>query len=275
MKKFFKIMGIITGALFVCGIFFVIIGVLSGGLNHTYKNNKWFNIVINPTVEEQEYYLLEDFEAMNLDISTANIQIKKGDEFAIEYALYGNVRCEVVDNTLIIEEKSDFAYIGLSFKTEDTYINIYIPENVTVDIDNLCADMGNIDISDITFKNMNVEANMGNIYIKNVSGEAINLSADMGNIEIDGEIDGKIYADTDMGDITLGGNLACDVEIESDMGNVDIETIYDMKMYQYSIDVDLGTQKVYQNDGEILEKKNFVWEINSDMGDVTLTFGGK
>ncbi len=275
MKKFFKIMGIITGALFVCGSFFLIIGVLSGGLNHTYKNNKWFDIVINPTVEKLEYSRLDDFDSMRLDISTANINIKRGEEFAVEYALYGNIKCEVENDILVIEENNNFRYIELSFKMEETYINIYIPENAVIDIEEINADMGNINISDCCFGEINIEADMGNVEIKNVSVSDFNISAGMGNIEFDGEITGSIQVESDMGNVLFDGNFACDANIDSDMGNVEIKNIYDMQMFDCAIDIDLGKQKINQNKGEIIENKKFDWSIDCDTGDVELTFGKK
>ncbi len=275
MKKFFKVTGIITAALLTCGIFFVVLGVLSGGLNHTYKDNKWFNIVINPTVEKQEYTELDEFDSIKLDISMANVQIKKGDKFAVEYALYGNIKCEVKNNTLIVEENSDLVHIGLNFKTEDSYINIYVPENAVIDIEELNSGMGNIDIADVSFGDVNIEADMGNIFMNNVYVSNLDMEAGMGNIEFDGEISERLRVDSDMGDVVLEGKLACNAEVDASMGNVDIDTIYDIKMYEYNIDVDMGKQKINQSNGEIIDNEEFVWNINSDMGDVTINFGKK
>ena len=68
-------------------------------------------IVINPKVEKQEYMSLDEFDTIDLDVSAGNIEIVQGKEFAIEYSLYWDVKCEV----------------------------LYIPDNAVIDLKNIDA----------------------------------------------------------------------------------------------------------------------------------------
>lgn len=277
MKKFYKIMGTIAIIFLVCGIIFTGIGFVMGGQNHTLKSNKWMTFVINPSVEKQDYTVLDEFDSIDLKINSGDVVIKEGEEFAIEYALYDGAKYKVENETLSIEEAdTGFIHLGFGWKSENTYLTIYVPKDTKLNIKKLNVDMGDITIFDIDFENINISADMGDIDLKNIEVSNLDVDADMGDVNFEGVADGKINIEVDMGDVDLKGYLGCDIIVESDMGDVDIYTYYNSQYYKYDIDTDMGDKEINNNGGEHMETdSNFEIKANSDMGDVMLTFADK
>ncbi|MBQ3544268.1 MAG: DUF4097 family beta strand repeat protein [Lachnospiraceae bacterium] len=261
MNKAFKTIGKIALILFILGVGLMGIAVVLGVQNRSFTNNRFFKFIINSKVEKLEYTVVDDFDSIDLEVDAADVVIKEGEEFAIEYTLYEGATFEVKNNTLYINKyEGEYINIGINLETKDTYLTIYIPKD-----------------KDINIKKMDVD--MGDIEIKNDSGwrlNNINIDADMGDIEIEGKVEGKIDIEADMGDVDIKGYLQCDISVGADMGDVDICTYYNEEYYNYEIDVDMGEKNIEKNGGEMLEGDyRFDIEVECDMGDVNLTFEDK
>lgn len=261
MKKAFKTIGKIALILFIIGVGLMGIAVLLGVHNRSFTNNRFFNFIINPKLEKLEYTVVDEFDSIDLNVDVADIVIKEGEEFAIEYELYEGSKYEVRNNTLYVDKyKGKQINIGLNMGTKDAYLTIYIPKDKEINIKNIEVDMGDVKI-----------INGSDWKINN-----INIDADMGDIEIEGKVEGKIDIEADMGDVDIKGYLQCDISVGADMGDVDICTYYKEEYYNYEIDVDMGEKNIEKNGGEMLEGDyRFDIEVECDMGDVTLTFEDK
>ena len=280
MKKFYKIIGKIAVVFLIFGIVFTGIGVVMGGQNSSFRNDKWIKFVINPTVEKLEYTVVDEFDSIDLSIAYGDIVIKEGKEFAIEYALYEGATYGVENKTLIVEEyDGKVINIGLGMKSKDKYVTVYVPKDTKIDIKNIDADMGNVNItnnSNISFDNINIDADMGDVILEGINASTVNIEADMGAVEFEGNVSDRIDIDADMGDVDLEGYLGCDLSVVADMGDVDICTYYSEEHYKYEIDIDMGEKEINNDGGEKFEGDDFFdIEVNCDMGDVKLTFEDK
>lgn len=261
MKRTYKTIGKVALIFLIIGVVLTGIAIACGIQNRSFTNNRFFKFIINPKVEKLEYTVVDDFESIDINIDVADVVIKEGEEFAIEYALYEGTEYEVRNDTLYVDKyKGNHFNIGFNFESEDKYLTIYIPKDKEINIKNIDADMGDIKIiNDADWK------------LKN-----INIDADMGDVEIEGKVEGKIDIEADMGDVDIKGYLQCDISVAADMGDVDICTYYNEEYYNYKIDVDMGEKNIEKNGGEMLEGDNtFDIEVECDMGDVTLTFEDK
>lgn len=262
MKKICKIIGKVALVFFVIGIVLTGIAVVCGVHNRSFTNNRFFKFIINPKVEKLEYTVVDDFESIDINVDMADVVIKEGEEFAIEYALYEGTKYEVKNNTLYVEKyKGKHFNIGFNLGSEkDTYLTIYIPKDKELNIKNMEVDMGDTKI-----------INEGYWTINN-----INIDADMGDVKIEGEVEGNIDIEADMGDVDVKGYLLCDISVDASMGDVDICTYYNDEYYNYEVDVDMGEKNIEKNGGEMLEGDyKFDIEVECDMGDVTLAFENK
>lgn len=258
MKKTYKTIGKIALVLLIIGVVLTGIAIVCGVQNRSFTNNKFFKFIINSKVNKQEYTVVEDFDSINIEVDAADVVIKEGEEFAIEYALYEGADYEVKNNTLYVNKyEGEYVNIGVNLDTKDTYLTIYIPKDKDISIKNIDVDMGDVKI-----------INNGGWNVDN-----INIDSDMGNVSIKGKTSGKIYVESDMGDVDIEGYLQCDVSVDANMGDVDICTYYNEKCYDYEVDVDMGESNIDKNGGEMIEGDyRFEIEVECDMGDVDLTF---
>ncbi len=278
MSKFYKIFGIIAGALLVAGGILVAIGFGTGAARQT-KLFNWIDINYGDTdtLNTQELMELDEFSSIYADVSMGDVTVIASDKYAVEYALYSkNVSCKVVNGVLKFSEtgsKINGINLDLGFLNrhhKDSYVKIYVPketlDNVTID-----NDMGDITINGIKTKSFDVTANMGDIKLTDMESEKTDISADMGDITYEGKVTDYIKATDSMGNITITGDLLCDITASCDMGDAEVATCYEPGGYQYDIDTDMGDKNINLNGGKKAEGQYKI-SVTSDMGDVTLTF---
>lgn len=227
------------------------ISILIGTLRKI--NVKLFKNLEKIGVVEQEYYEMDEFSDIDIDIDIANVEIVRGDEYAVEYRLGEDAVLENKSGILSIEDDSFKSIItGGITSAEDTYVKIYVPEDAEVGI-NLIVGIGDINIEEVTFDTIYIEADLGDVTI---SGESLG-----GDVEII----------ADLGNIDITGYLACDISIEADLGKVNITSYYYEDAYDCSIDNDLGEESIKDEGGEEIEGKYNI-DVKADIGDVTILF---
>lgn len=205
------------------------------------------------TVVEQEYKILDEFDSIILDVSVCNIEIVKGDEYAVEYALGEDMSMNLNGNTLTIEDDSYVNILTSDLNNRvNTYIKIYVPEDEIID--------------------MEISVDVGSVSIKDVEFDSVNIEADTGDVTIEADSDGgNMYIAADIGDITIKGLLACDLEVEADIGKVDITSYYSSGSYNCNIDSELGKESISDKGGMELEEEYDI-DVTADIGKVKITF---
>ena len=202
---------------------------------------------------EHTYESVEEFEKVIIDVAVANVEIVKGDEFAVEYVLGEDTSMNFNGSTLTIEDDS----FGSVFASElsdygDAYVKVYVPDDTVVDIET-SVDVGDISIKDVEFKTLSIEADTGDI-----------------NIEAD-SFDGDLQIAADIGKVEIKGYLGCDMDVEADIGNVNITSYYSSDSYSCNIDTDLGKESISDEGGEELEEEYDI-DVIADMGNVKIVF---
>lgn len=278
MKKFYKIAGIVAGSLLIIGIIMCGIGYATN--DHStirlfgFAN---FRFMGQQEAYECEYTVLEDFDSIDLTASMSDVNIVRGEEFAIEYRTYSDdTSAKVVNGTLIFKESSkksfsfnfDFSFIH----TYDSYVTIYVPE----DLDVLTVDsaMGSVIVSDITADTMSLDLDMGDATITNCTSDEFTGICDMGSLEYDGTINSSANISISMGDASLTGYLACDITADCDMGSINFTSFYNDKSYHIYTDVDMGDTS-YNYFGGKAADKTYTINASCSMGDIEFTFKDK
>ncbi len=275
MSKFFKVFGILTGALLVVGAILIGIGFATGASRQA-KIFNFFNLNYGDSeLYTLDYTVLDSFDTIDIDMNYGSVEIKEGKDFAIEYNLYSDdVSYSVKNNKLTFRENKknewfnfDFSWLG---SHKDSSVTIYIPENNSdkINISKLKADMGKVTIDGVTLGEANVIVNMGDTNFKDVTVESLDVDADMGKVTFTGKAANYINVNANMGDINITGYLDCNMDIDCDMGNVEVTSYYSIDSYDYKITTDMGDKDVQNNGGDKLEGKKNV-KIDCDMGNAT------
>ena len=205
------------------------------------------------TIVEQEYKVLDEFDSIILDVSVCNIDIIKGEEYAVEYALGEDMSMNLNGNALIIKDNSYVSILSSDFKNiADTYIKIYVPEDEVID--------------------MEISVDVGNVNINNVEFDSVNIEADTGDVTIEADSDGgNVYISADIGDITIKGFLGCDVEVEADIGKVNITSYYASSSYNCNVDSELGKETISDEGGKEIDAEYDI-DVTADIGKVKIVF---
>lgn len=231
----------------------VITGISVIGYTVSKVKNNLQSVFKKVAVDEQKYMVLDEFETIDLELTSADVEIVIGDEYAVEYLLGEDAVLENNGKVLKVVDDSFHMYIANNInKTEETYIKIYVPEDAVLNLD-LNVDVGNIKVSGINF-------------------DSLELSADVGSVNISGDSDGgSLVIEADIGDVEITGFLACDMEVVADIGDVKITTYYVDSTYDYDVNTEIGNESINKEGGAEIEG-NYDIDVDADLGDVTLTF---
>ena len=184
-------------------------------------------------------------ESIKFDISLANVIIKTGDEFEIEYKnILENIVPTVTENNgeVVIKQKRDKknkSISGLNFsKGKSGEIIVYIPKDLSeVDI-NADLAMGSFEIYDITCDDMDLDLSMGSVELHDVSADYARVDLSMGSLDFDNCNVNDIDADLSMGSADLNGKFN-KIKADADMGSIDIKN--DNEDCDYNIDCSMGS----------------------------------
>lgn len=216
---------------------------------------------------------LEQFDAIDADISLGNITVTGGDDYALfieqNAALSGyNITWEVKDGKLKLKDSSNgkadingFKDLQNLFGGSAVEISITVPEGAPLD-------------------KITAKTGMGNLFVGSVRAEKVELSTGMGNVECyePREVK-KLDLESGMGDVTLGmGELwdGLDIDLETGMGNVEANMGCFESECEYELESGLGNVTVNGvSRGSKAEQKgkySCKLEAESGMGDVDVYF---
>lgn len=175
---------------------------------------------------------IDSFNSVKLDVEVAEIDIiPSADEFAIEYSITGqNVDYSVEDDVLTVNTKA--IGHGSTFNTKRSYIKIYVPEGsefVSLDYD---GDVGDINIKDISFEEVDISTDVGNVDLTNITViDSISVKTAVGNVKVD-------LANSD-----------CSYEVSADIADININgSSYDGMDVKKSYDSDEGPEVIIKTD---------------------------
>ncbi len=275
MKKFYTIMGITAGVTLLIGAVLVAIGIGMGGLKKTYEKTVDFlnlDLVINPQMNELEYTAIDEFTVVDIETKVGDINILIGDEFAIEYSVYGELDYNISDGELCITESDNNRInIGLSFINNDSYINIYIPADVTLDEMKITSDVGDVECEGLAVSNADISSDVGGVVLSDMTVDNLVVELATGDFTFTGDINQTASITSDVGGVELTGNLLADIDVKSDVGDVKVTTYYNSKVYDYDISSDVGETTVDEDGGKECDDSYNI-TIQCDVGDAKLTF---
>ncbi|MBR6402308.1 MAG: DUF4097 family beta strand repeat protein [Eubacterium sp.] len=270
MKKGKKIAILILIILFVLGSVMLIVGIANGGnvaFNIDYANKK-----ISTTSKENLYEgteTPESFKNINIDIPAADINIKHGNEYKIEYHFYSsNAPIITTDNDTFNmntgKTKVVFSY-GFVFDSnkDDGYINITVPENV--DLENVTLDLsagdvtidgmnisdldldlsaGDAKLSNGNIGNIIVDASSGDVSLDSITGNQVKVTNSAGDFNMKNSTFEKLDTDLSAGSVDVTESKISNVKIDNTAGNVDLSLIGEESDYSIKTDVTAGSTTV-------------------------------
>ena len=226
----------------------------------------------------------EEVERLRLDLDAANVVVKATEQDWVSVSMengftrYYTEKLE--DEKLTITYDTD----GKQYKNAPDII-VYIPKDCLLNELEIEADMGNVEIWDLTqgCEKLDITAKMGNIEVHNSHiTEKCKLKADMGNAQMSEVICEKAELHAAMGQVSFDGIAKGDLRLTTDMGSATALVEGKEADYNIYLHADIGqihcNGKAYHldhhNSSYECENPNAKGDIymESSMGEVSLTF---
>ncbi len=280
---------------FVCvgaGILIMMLGILLGGHPGFYFDSS--GVHASGEIAEATYVEdkkdLDKFTSIEMNLSYADLEIVQSDKYAVEYRLEGSKKpvCTVENGKLVFKEAKMISYVdsyinfGFNVTTtgysSDTYIKLYIPENVEFDTIQIKEEDGNMILPSLKANDMKITNEYGTVKIEGFSGNNMDIELQDGPLSVD-----KISAETakivnEYGEIKLGefegtkltmaledGQLSADKitadNMDADNGYGDID-IQNMKVKNFNSSMSDGTLTVNNLTGDAIDIKNEYGDVN-------------
>ena len=237
--------------------------IIFGTVYHTGKAvghiSKWWNDQVTDdgtATTEEGQDVLDAFTTLHVEADIASVKVQQGDEFKIEWSVRqsGVPSYDVKDGVLTVRQKHPHKNLTGNHSCK---ITIFLPEGTELDRVEIDADVGNVDLVD-------------------VSAQKTIITADVGAIGLDNCQLGDTSLEADVGDIRLRGCNFCDLTADADVGSVSIDANQDLSDYSYDLDTDVGD--IHINDEhmrkqfEMHGKGKYKIDVSCDVGSLDISF---
>lgn len=259
---------------------------------------------------DEEDYEEEDFDEMK-NLSTTSFSntfsdIKKLEVESFVYQViiqYGNVSKVTVDcqnvledytakvrnNTLILSGKyssyNNWGKEGLSTllgilngksPNTDRKVIITIPDNTTLDSCSIDSGTGNVSLSNLATKKLEINNGIGSVTGKYITADYADLECGTGAVKLKHVTFNKTDLESGTGSTTISGTLNGETDIESGIGSVKLELTGSPDDYNFDIEKGLGSLKVngasYKEFNTNNPSVSNSIEISGGMGSIQIDF---
>lgn len=197
------------------------------------------NTVIGDAKVISEEKELEDFTSIVVNADIADIEIEYGDAFQYKYECSEDLvpTITVEDKVLKVKQSKKTNRIVGNTKSK---IVITVKKDVQLEDCDLTVDVGNLEISEVAMKHLEMDCAVGNIEVRNSKIDKVDAKADVGNVQIslaDGIQGYSIDLQVDVGEMSCDGDRKRGqsyhysgddesskyIKVSADCGNIDVK----------------------------------------------------
>ena len=225
MKTSVMVLLIIAVSLVAVGLILCVVGLaLSPGET---IGEKFLSLGKSDFVSE-ETVVSEEISGLDLQVSTARVEILKATDGVTKVALHERVQekseVTVKDGVLTIRPKETEWYKKISFFSFGTStVTVYLAEPMLETVQ-IKTSTGNVRVAEeIAAKNASVEFSTAKIDFFGSASEMLRIHGSTGDVRVSGSF-GEVAVQTSTGDITLGGSAET-VTIKVSTGEIDLERL--------------------------------------------------
>lgn len=265
MKKMSKVVLLLGTILTGLGMLIVVITAFTAGsaaltFPPSFNLAEYVDIAKNTNFRENNGKLRtitfenERIQNLSVDIVVGNLQIKKGNNWAVEIDNRDDEGIEVkafvdMDNTLIVET---FARrYGVFQHSEKIYITVYTPPTVNLRDFEIEVGAGSVISKDvaITAREGDFNIDSGSMHLENISLEEASFEVNAGKMNIQNLTSAReTDIEVNVGKLFIHGALLGETDIEVNTGSVVIESTESLSHYYFNKSRTLGSITIH-NDG--------------------------
>lgn len=314
MKSITKKIITVSVCLMAAGAVLTGIGYLFGGragVSFTRNGIGSNNIKSEPvTLEKTKLDTFTEAEITMDAYADIHILPSDDDNYYVEYLLdkaFGDPQYKVANGKFTLYQPDNNHGVFLAFSTTNislnTYVNLYVPKDKTLDALKIYDDSGDVSITGTKAADMDITVDYGDLTLKESSSTSLNISLDSGDLDLTDTETGKFTLYSEYGDITLQ-NFKCDtakttldsgslyldaakiksLNCTSEYGDVDLYLPEKLETYTFDVTAEYGQiylpekapkglymdrdddEEYYQTDGT---SQNLI-KIYADSGDINI-----
>lgn len=244
----------------------------------------------NQTKSEQDYVKKEvdDFSKIDIKSSSYNVLIKNGDVDKATLSYYQKTKnpidtsvedgqLTIIDNNSELDSTSNkhINFFGLKDLVRLSTLNeevrnktivITLPKKQTIDFLKVDLATGNLDLSNSTIKQADINLNVGDLTFTKMIVSNLKANLDVGSVDSDYTLFTNSDLSIAMGDYS-GDNLIFNGHNKLDVTSGDIEIV--LKDYTLNVQADSHSGEVDITNNLKISKDNTL-TITSDLGDITV-----
>lgn len=244
----------------------------------------------NQTKSEQDYVKKEvdDFSKIDIKSSSYNVLIKNGDVDKATLSYYQKTKnpidtsvndgqLTIIDNNSELDSTSNkhINFFGLkdlirlstlNEEVRNKTIVITLPKKQTIDFLKVDLATGNLDLSNSTIKQADINLNMGDLTFTKMIVSNLKANLDVGSVDSNHTLFTNSDLSIAMGDYS-GDNLIFNGHNKLDVTSGDIEIV--LKDYTLNVQADSHSGEVDITNNLKISKDNTL-TITSDLGDITV-----
>ena len=194
MKGFIVGLIVLGGVCLVGGAAILAYGMSKGSINDNFVTN--------------EYKFTEDIDDIEIDVATADVDIKKAENGETKVVCVEKEKVyhvtEVSNKKLSIKEKDERKWYQkylFNWNFKSMSVTVYLPEEA--------------------YNDMTVEANTGHIIVdKDFTFANVNISDDTGTVKLNNKVTGNVEINVHTGDVTLSGVDAKNLKVKTSTGDI-------------------------------------------------------
>lgn len=256
--------------------FFIIVSIISVILSFVFGVATFFRFKdsISSSIGEMTSTKFEDkdIEKINIDIAYTNLELKSGENFAIE-TNNEKIKCKQQGKTLKIEEDS---YNWFKMNNNAGSLIIYIPDDTEMDEVRIQTGAGKITIESLIANNLRLELGAGETQIENLYvSNKCNIDGGAGSVKISsGEIN-NLDLDMGVGEVNITSKLTGKNKIDAGIGNLNINLEDEKENYKIDVDKGVGNIKIDGKNASSEEAygdgKNTI-KVDGGIGNINIKF---
>jgi hypothetical protein len=230
MSNVVKVFLIIAAVLVVTGGAIACVGFAQGGMNAIAIFDKRLNVINEETLSDVDVVngVYPDTRNITIDVGIVSVvRVVRGEELTVKASnpkLFGSVSARAEGDTLYITSESrkwsifSFGYgIGNMF-CDKGYIEITVPEGITLNKVKITADFPAVTVSDLNAVELDVDCDMGGVKIQRTEASRLTASASMGAVKIESSKSNDLTVTADMGSLEMRDVSAVFTKAKLSMG---------------------------------------------------------
>lgn len=289
MKKFCKIMGIISAVLAVAGIIFIIIGVKSGGadvvasriadneLPFIHFDADDFNIEGMEILPDEKSFTKEEIQKIELKGKYGQYQFCQWTNDNISISVTNGsskVKYSLEDGILKITDNGNKKFWSTG---KTCQIKVYIPTEYKLENVDIKVGAGTVDGSFISTGTLNIDIGAGEGNFDNIKADNFNISIGAGEADISNSQFGISDIEVGMGELDFTGSLTGNTDIQCGMGDISLNLQNHYSDFDYILSVGAGDIEIndedyggFSNSRNINNGAEFTMNISCGMGSVSI-----